>query len=336
MREPPADLTETEVLSALRAGWDIDSGEIEFLPVGAGSHHWSVAQRWFVKVDDLGFTPEGRASELDRVRRSLLTAASLHDDSGLDFVLAPIPDETGAVIRRLSPRYALSLYPLLNGVSGPFAPHPTEDRHDIAELLARLHTASPQAVAGLHVITPRLDLRVPGRDNLEVALSELHQPWKAGPYSAEARELLASRADDVRQWLTDYDRLAAEQPQRWVLTHGEPHPGNFLRTATGRFLIDWNTVAIAPPERDLWMLTSRFAGMLGERPDGDDREVLRHYEARTGHKVSETALNLYPLRWAISDIAIFVDELRRGEDLPDSLTYLRGYLNPTEPGRSPT
>ncbi|MBB2946833.1 spectinomycin phosphotransferase [Actinoplanes lutulentus] len=290
-----------------------------------------MAQRWFVKVDDLGFAPEGREAELDRIRRSLLTAVSLRDDSGLDFVLAPIPDETGAVIRRLSPRYALSLYPLLEGVSGPFAPHPPADRREIAELLARLHTANPLPGSDPYTIAPRLDLGVPGRKKIDMALSELDRPWNAGPYSAEARTLLAARADDVRQWLTDCDRLAADQPQHWVLTHGEPHPGNFLRTGDGRFLIDWNTVAIAPPERDLWMLTSRFADLVGEPPDGDDREVLRHYEELTGLTITDPALNLYPIRWALFDIAIFVDELRRGENLPDSLTYLRGYLHPTTP-----
>src|SRR4029077_13351490 len=64
-----------------------------------------------------------------------------------------------------------------------------------------------------------------------------------------------------------------------VITHGEPHPGNIIRVApnadadglaaaddaaagaTGGagpasgaiMLIDWDTVGLAPPERDLWM-----------------------------------------------------------------------------------
>ncbi|BBH68772.1 hypothetical protein ACTI_54570 [Actinoplanes sp. OR16] len=325
MRKPPADLTETDLLSALRSGWGITAEEIEFLPVGAGSHHWSVAQRWFVKVDDLGFDPSGRQAELDRIRRSLLTALSLHEDSGLDFVLAPLPDRTGEVLRRLSSRYVVTLYPLLDAESGPFAPHPPEDRLAVVELLARLHTVPP-------AVAPRLDLGVPAREKLEIALSELGKPWDAGPYAEEARALLAAREADVRRWLTDSERLAAVQPTDWVLTHGEPHPGNFLRTTSGLFLIDWNTVAIAPAERDLWMLTRRFADLVGEEPAGDDAMVLSRYEQLTGRTISMPALDLYPIRWTLFDIAVFVDELRRGEDLPDSLTYLRGYLRPTAPG----
>ena len=38
----------------------------------------------------------------------------------------------------------------------------------------------------------------------------------------------------------------------YVITHGEPHPGNLLRTLTGLRLIDWDMIALARPERDLW------------------------------------------------------------------------------------
>jgi thiamine kinase-like enzyme len=47
----------------------------------------------------------------------------------------------------------------------------------------------------------------------------------------------------------------------WVVTHGEPHPANVIRTPGGLKLIDWDTVQLAPAERDLWMVAG---------PSGDD------------------------------------------------------------------
>ncbi|WP_207232468.1 hypothetical protein [Micromonospora kangleipakensis] len=47
--------------------------------------------------------------------------------------------------------------------------------------------------------------------------------------------------------------------------HGEPHPGNPDPGTLGLRLIDRDTVQIAPPERDLWMLA------------GDTDEVLVGY-----------------------------------------------------------
>jgi spectinomycin phosphotransferase/16S rRNA (guanine(1405)-N(7))-methyltransferase len=80
-----------------------------------------------------------------------------------------------------------------------------------------------------------------------------------------------------------------------VLTHGEPHPGNTLRTKDGWRLIDWDTVKIAPPERDLWLL-------------GGD---LAAYTDTTGVDVLPEMLTLFRLRWEITDLAMEVERFRR-------------------------
>ncbi|WP_230858848.1 phosphotransferase [Actinoplanes aureus] len=319
MREAPADLAVPELLAALRAGWAVRSGTAEFLPVGAGSFHWAVADR-FVKVDDLGF--DGPDAAFDRLRRSLETALALR----LDFVLAPIPAAGGEVVRRLTDRYAVSVFPLLHGVSGEFAPHPPADRPAVVDMLAALHrTAVP--------VAPHADLLLPGRDRLEAVLRETGRPWDNGPYAEPARRVLAEHASKVEDWLAHFDRLAAivgADRTGWVVTHGEPHPGNFLRTATGTLLIDWDTVRVAPPERDLWMLTAGFADMLGVEAAGDDEAVLGRYRELTGHTISADALALYRRWWELADVAVYAGELRRphreSADLAASLTYLTGYL----------
>ena len=63
-------------------------------------------------------------------------------------------------------------------------------------------------------------------------------------------------------------------------------------------LIDWDTVALAPPERDLWMVATETGG------------ELRRYTELTGRPVDATALELYRLRWALDDLSCFVRDLR--------------------------
>ena len=63
-------------------------------------------------------------------------------------------------------------------------------------------------------------------------------------------------------------------------------------------LIDWDTVALAPPERDLWMVATET---------GDE---LHRYTELTGRPVDATALELYRLRWALDDLSCFVRDLR--------------------------
>jgi spectinomycin phosphotransferase len=144
----------------------------------------------------------------------------------------------------------------------------------------------------------RDDLRIEARDSLESALQELAQPWSGGPFSAAARALVAEAAQHLRAHLADYDALAARAgTASWVVTHGEPKPDNFLATAHGPVLVDWDTVLLAPAARDLWWLAEH-----------DD--ALARYSAATGRAVPPDDLALYRLRWSLTDVALYVRDLR--------------------------
>ncbi|WP_280839002.1 hypothetical protein [Micromonospora sp. A200] len=85
MRDRPAGLTEAELIAALTGGWGIEVDSAGYLPVGAGSYHWSTVDRrgtaWFVKVDDLGFDAAGRDETFDRLGRSYGSALALRRDT---------------------------------------------------------------------------------------------------------------------------------------------------------------------------------------------------------------------------------------------------------------
>ncbi|GAB2612481.1 hypothetical protein Aab01nite_68280 [Paractinoplanes abujensis] len=146
-------------------------------------------------------------------------------------MFAPVPALDGRAARRLAPGHTLSVHPLVDGVAGDFGPHPPAERERVLDLLIALRRATPPGAA----ITLRTDLRLPGRAGLEAALDDLGGPWSGGPYSEPAREVPAPRAGLVRGWLAAFDRLAgaAGDPAGWLVTHGEPHPGNVLRRCWG-------------------------------------------------------------------------------------------------------
>ncbi len=316
MRSPPRDVSTGRVLAALRQGWGL-RGSARYVPLGAGSHHWALdddsGRAWFVTVDDLG--PDGDPAALER---ALQTALALRRDAGLAFVVAPVPTLAGTALRRLGSRYAVSVFPFVPGVAGSFGAHAPQDREEVVRLLVELHRATPAVVA----TAPRADLTLPGRDELEAALRELDRTWTGGPFAEPARALLAGQAPRLRGRLEEFDRLVAEVRASgdgaWVVTHGEPHPGNVIRGVGGLHLVDWDTVQVAPPERDLWMVA----------PSG--AELLAGYTGATGRPVSAAALALYPLWWELADIAIYVGEFRRPHRATDNLaaswTYLTSYV----------
>jgi len=294
VKAPPEGLDEAALAAAVSARWGLEVDSISYMAVGGGSHHWLLrtaeAGYRFLTVDDLGTKPwlgDDANSTFAGLGAAFSTARLLRD-SGLDFVVAPIPASGGDLVVRVDERFSASLFPYISGRAGTFGePFGTRDRHDLCAMWARLHQATPQA--------PHRSLGVPGRAALNEALADA-SVWTGGPYSEPARGWMAANRDLVIAALDRHDRLAREAAtHEFVITHGEPHGGNLIRTEDGLRLIDWDTVALAPRERDLWML-------------GGD---LSAYVAATGREVDETMLGFYRLAWLVTDVASFTAELRQ-------------------------
>jgi spectinomycin phosphotransferase len=313
VRSAPADLVPDRLEAALAAGWRLHAASLEYLPVGGGSHHWRLAVRdgtlRFVTVDDLDgkdWLGGTRESVSDGLRRALRTAAVLRAQAGLEFVAAPVPDLDGEPLRRVDDRYTVSVFPFLAGRSFPFGPYPDEVlRGQVIEMIAALHRSTP-AVRGLAPV------HVPGftgRGGLEAFLADPGRPWDGGPFSAGAYRLVAERAADIARLLVAFDRLAgATAPARAdpVITHGEPHPGNVMRVDGRLVLIDWDTVALAAPERDLALVA------------GGPADVDRYQEA-AGRVIDPAVITLYRLRWYLDDLSSAVGMFRRPHhDTPDT------------------
>ncbi|MEW9553096.1 phosphotransferase enzyme family protein [Nonomuraea sp. NPDC050783] len=297
MRDRPDGFDEGLLLPALREAWGIRAGGLDYAPVGFGDYHWVAGGRWFVTVADLG-----RRSH-DGLRLALETARALRERAGLGFVVAPLSTRDGAVLVRLG-RHAVSVFPYEEGVPGDFGDaRPPAERERLIDLLAALHRTPPPAS------TPRAPAGLAGRGPLEAALRESGRPWRGGPYAEPARELVARHAAVLRRCLTRLDTMSGTfgTSGGLVVTHGEPHPGNLLRAPGGRLLlVDWDTVGLAVPERDLWHLS----------PTPDD---LARYAAATGRRPDRDLLASYRLRWALDDVADFVSWFRASHgDTPDT------------------
>lgn len=315
MYTEPGDLDRAALTEAMRRHWQIDATRLDYLPVGFGSHHWDAAAadgaRWFVSADDLlarqhaGRSPDDVFAALDRAFR---TAAALRDAAALDFVLAPVPSVGGKVLCRFDTRYAIRVEPFVEGVveeSGDFSC--PDDRRAMGTLLGRLHAASEHVAPDLR---ERDDCTLPGRAGLETALAGLDARWDGGPFAEPTRALLRVHAEGVGKRLLAFDRLAARlrtESGPWVVTHGEPHSANVIRTPDGGLrLVDWDTALVAPRERDLWMTL-----------DGDMTGWDEYREATGAVRLNEQALAFYRERWALAEICMYVTEFRRPHEESD-------------------
>ena len=250
MREAPTGLDEAALLTAIQQSWTAEVDGVEHLPVGFGAHHWVASVRGrpllFVTLD---------AVDSRRDAASLESAYAVA--SGLmfplDFVVASVPSHGGTFTVPFE-RGALSVTPWVSGTN--------PDRLDldtVADMLRRLHAVAPPP--GLPSWTPITPLSLPDD------LTELSRtPWDAGPYGERARSALRTRLDAVAEWSQAYHvlaDLAAGRP--WVTTHGEPGEHNLMLSVDKLVLVDWETVRLAPAERDWRTLVER--GLPAEHLD---------------------------------------------------------------------
>jgi spectinomycin phosphotransferase len=255
-------------------------------------------RQWFATVDDLDdkcWLGDTRAAVSRGLRAAMETAFALRHRAGLRFVVAPVRAVDGETVLPLGSKYSITVFPFVHGASGRFgAELSTGDRGHLVEMLAALHRSTPAAAQA----SP-CQIAVPRRGVLETALRELDQPWHGGPFSEPARALIKRKARHIRYLLASFDELAerasALEP---VVTHGEPHNANLIRSRNGVMMIDWDTVGLAPPERDLWMIVSESG-----------QETCRYAQA-TGRLVDPAALALYRIRWTLDDISAFVKMFR--------------------------
>jgi spectinomycin phosphotransferase len=299
VRVPPDGIDDRQLCRTLEEHWGLAAARLEYLPVGFGDHHWeltdSAGHRWFVTVAGLagGWRGTGAAAGYADLRAAMDTVITLAG-AGLEFALAPVPAADGRALASLGPEHAITVFPYLD--ADVAAEVPPLDPFALIDMLARLHGATPLAARTAPV--RRLDLAA--RPALEAALGELSQPWDGGPYSERARRLLARQASHLAQALASFDELAREAGRSGplVITHGEPHKDNIMRSAGRLYLIDWDTAGLALPERDLWMVA-----------DAESRESDRYAEL-TGRRVNTDMMRMYRMRWCLDDIMLSVREFR--------------------------
>jgi spectinomycin phosphotransferase len=212
-------------------------------------------------------------------------------EAGLEFAMAPVPTRDGRPLARLDDQRATTLFPYLEGTAGTFSGSlPQRERLALIEMLARLHGAT----AVLGAAAPVRDLVPASLPGLLAALRDVGRPWAGGPYSEPAREFLGQHAAGVAAGLARFGDLARQAAASGppVITHGEPHPGNVVRSGNRMLLIDWDTMGVALPERDLWHVA------------GQGSPEAAMYSELTGRVVSDAALTAYQLRWQLDDLGL--------------------------------
>lgn len=263
-------MSDADVLRVVREHWDPQVRTVEHLSLGFGGWHWradrSDGAHLFVTLDQPLWHSASSAEA---------TYAAAAELSGqLEFVHPCVPTGSGAYTIALGDAW-LSCTPWVDGTA------PKEWDHEAAGLVHRLHAVLPprSLVSWEPAVRPDLATELQ---------TWTGAPWTGGPHGEDARTGVGAALDDLAEGVRLFTSLAADlDPGTYVPTHGEPGPHNQWRTEDGLLLLlDWETLRLAPPERDL---RGGLAPWIEHDPD-----VLRVFE----------------LEWQLTEIHSFADWLR--------------------------
>jgi spectinomycin phosphotransferase len=292
----PSFISDEAIAHAVATHWLPEVAEISYLPWGFGAHHWRAAgggTTLFVTLDQL--EPRHTATSLEAAYAGAAALAA----SGLEVVCAPLPSRSGRFTIDVGAG-VLSVTPWLEGRS-PTEAEAREPRHvrEVVLALAALHRAVPPD--GLRSWTPQV-----GPEFADELRARTAKPWTSGPLAEQARIAPAAHGGAIKRWTGRYLELAEiafSRRDSWVLTHGEPHNDNQVTTAHGVRLVDWESLALAPPERDYADLLVAADGFLRPNP---------------------AMVELFALDWRLSEIAEYARWFATPHTGTDDYTALGG------------
>jgi len=144
--------------------------------------------------------------------------------------------------------------------------------------------------------------------------------------------LLQARRSQILDLIQRADRLSeeltAKSPQ-YVVCHADLHAGNVLLGSQGElYIVDWDTLILAPKERDLMYIGG---GLMGHHRSPSEEEAA-FYTAYGEVEIDAVAMAYYRYERIIEDIAAFcqqlLDSTDGGYDREQSLLYLKSNFLP--------
>jgi len=280
----------TELLESLSTAYGLPLQSIIFFPEGEDSYGYVVAsetgEKYFAKASTA-------------VPKSCLQVASLlRHQCNIFGVVAPLETQNGELSVPWQD-FRVSLFPFIEGKSRWDLWKVGKDFTDAelvqtAALLATIHGCT-DAVASNNLTVATYDL--PLRKELHMVLEAPRQIPPQNRYQKQLLEAIEQHSSEILQTLERYDSLgrsASALQTPFVITHGDPTPGNLIIDAENRLhIIDWDGVSLGPTEKDLVAFT-------GERLE----VVLESYlaERRNGAALHADIFGFYIYEWTLNEI----------------------------------
>ncbi|MBN9393274.1 MAG: aminoglycoside phosphotransferase family protein [Chloroflexi bacterium] len=307
-----ASIDDSAIITVLEKEYGLKIDNFEFLPVGAAG--WSYRAetapqgRWFVKLRQGKVYPP--AVEIPVVLRQSLKT---------ELLLPALPTRQGDLWAETANFY-LAVYPYLTGHNAMDLPLNDTNWQKIGRFFAGLHSAGKIPILSdfLKVEKFNSDCQQIAPEVLNEALHKNHEG-----VALILEKFIREKAAEITRIIArtrQLGQILREKQPEMVLCHGDPNTSNIFVTETGElYVLDWDEVMLAPPERDLMFFAN-------------EKNFWQGYDRAEWFVPDRTTLAYYRYEWVVQEIADFGEQVFWGDlTLPtkeDALQKFRQLFNP--------
>jgi spectinomycin phosphotransferase len=247
-------------------------------------------------------------------------------------VIAPYSTQTQQLWANLGD-FRLMVFPFVEGHSGFEVDLTDQQWIDFGRALKHIHRAAvPQAILDR---IPRETFSPYWRERVREFQQQVETQTFDEPVAARLAAFLKSKKAEISHMINRAEELAAvlqRQSLDYILCHADIHVGNVLTDSTNDtlYVVDWDTLTLAPKERDLMFI----GGGLGGGGHTADEEETLFYQGYGQTEINPVALAYYRYERIVQDIAAYCEQLlltdEGGEDREEGLRQLTGQFLPNE------
>lgn len=320
------NIQDAALIDCLRKNYDLLIQQITFLPLGADRN---TAVYRAEAEDGTAYFVKLRREDFNEMS---LIVPKLLRDQGVPHIIAPLAARDGRVWRQVSGFY-LSAYPFIAG----------RDAYD-AGLTDGHWIEFGQTLKGIHAaaLPPEIAARIPKesfsgqwRERVRHFQRQIDEMTFADPVSVALADLLKRQRVVVDTLVRRAERLGAllqTNLSPFVLCHADIHAWNMLIQPDGTFyVVDWDTIILAPKERDLMFIAS---GLFGKARTPEQEETLFYQGYGDQRQADPVGLAYYRYERIVQDIGEYCEEIfltePGGENRAQGLRQLSSQFEPCQ------